>query len=94
MTTSGTATLAVGDVYNLKNALGPRWQPRASWLASPTYADKLRRLVGPGNTTERQIFDDGPPATVLRRPIYESSGMTTAVSSGSSVIAYGDFASS
>ena len=91
VTTSATATIGVGDIYAVKEALAPRWQPRASWLAAPAYVDKVRRLTGPGNTTEMPVYTDGPPVQILRKQAYEHSGMTTAATSGASAITYGDF---
>jgi HK97 family phage major capsid protein len=90
VTTGSTATITVSDVYSVKNALGPRWQPRASWVASPTNFDRVRRLVGPGNTTELPVWEDSGPR-ILRRPALENSGMPTTVTSGSTVLTYGDF---
>jgi HK97 family phage major capsid protein len=90
VSTAAATVIAVGDVYGLKGALPNRYQPRAQWLGAPTTFDKVRRLVGPGNTTEPAIWEDAP-AAILRRPAVEHSGVNATFSSGASVLTYGDF---
>jgi HK97 family phage major capsid protein len=88
--TAAATTLAIGDVYSLSDALPPRFQAGASWVASKTVFDKVRRLVGPGNTTEPSIWNDNPKA-VLQQPAYEVSTYATALTSGASILTVGDF---
>ena len=67
ISTAAATALAIGDVYALKAALPTRFQPNARFAAHPVTFDRLRRLVGPGNTTEPAIWQDSPPA-LLRLP--------------------------
>jgi len=89
-TTAGSATLAIADVYTLQDALPARYQPNAKWMASGTILNKVRRLTGPGHTTEMPLFTDEGPA-ILRRRAYENSKMSTSTASAQKVLVYGDF---
>jgi len=87
---AATNAFADDDVYALKQSLAPRFQPNASFLASGTVLDYIRRLTGP-NSTEPPILTDGPPARILSKPAYEVSNMTTlATTAGEYVLAYAD----
>ena len=44
VTTAGTATYGVADVYSLQEAVAPRYQPGATWLASNAIRNKTRRF--------------------------------------------------
>ena len=88
--TSAATTIGIGDVYGLKEALPQRFQPRAKFLAADTTLDRVRRLVGPGNTSEPAIWDDAGPL-ILRKAALEHSQMPSAYASGASVLCYGDF---
>ncbi len=91
VTTASTATYAVADVYSLLQAVPARFQSNTSWLSSPTILDKTYRLTPAGSTTEPHVMasrGDG----VLGRRTAEWSDMTTATTSGSTIVAAGDFA--
>ena len=60
VTTTAATTIQIGDVYSLSASLPSRFQAGASLVASKTVFDKVRRLVGPGNTTEPSIWQDDP----------------------------------
>lgn len=91
ISTAAATTIAIGDVYGLREALPPRFRPQAKVLASLTALDKVRRLVGPGNTTELGVWRDGPPPAVINWPAYEQSSMPSTFTSGATVITTGDF---
>jgi len=44
VTTGAVATLAVGDLYAMENALGPRFRPRAQWVANRAQFNKIRQF--------------------------------------------------
>lgn len=93
--TAASSVLAIGDVYACKQALGPRWQPRAVWVGHGTTFDRVKRFTGPGST-ESSIWNDQDPQ-ILRRAAFEasempSSGSGTALTGGATVLTYGDFA--
>jgi HK97 family phage major capsid protein len=89
VSTAAATTLAVGDVYALSQALPPRFQQGASWIASKPTFDRVRRLVGPGST-EPPIWSDAPQQ-VLRQDAFEVSTYPTALTTGASAITVGDF---
>jgi HK97 family phage major capsid protein len=88
--TATSATFAIADVYGLKEGLGPRYWAGASWLGSPAIFDRVRRFVG-GGSQEVPLWDDGPPPTVLRKPISEYPQMATTIGAGNPILVYGDF---
>jgi HK97 family phage major capsid protein len=91
VSTAGTATLAAGDVYALQEALGPRFQPNATFMSSNTIGNRVYRLVPAGSTTE-PVLMNADRTSVLGRPYRENSAMVTTVTSASKVLLYGDIA--
>ena len=88
---AGTAVL--GGIYSLQNALGPRYQPNAQWASSLTIANLTYRLVGGGNTTEPQPWNENRDV-LLGKSWNEISTMTTSgTATGGTILSYGDFAS-
>jgi len=90
VTTAATATFAIADVYSLLNAIPPRYLARTAVLASHTTFDRIYRFVGGGNLTEPPLLPtrEGP---VLGREKYAWSSMSTVTTTGSSIVAAGDF---
>lgn len=87
--TAGTATLAVGDPYLLREALPARFMGRAAFAAHPTTLDRIYRFVG-GGSTEPPVMatrDGG----ILGTQTEEWSAMDSATTSGQKVLVYGDF---
>ncbi len=89
VTTGGTATLAASDIYALKASLEPRYVGNASFLGNATSYDRVRQLTGPGSE-QGPVWLDEPPS-LLRRPAYECSAYPAELTSGSSIISFGDF---
>jgi HK97 family phage major capsid protein len=90
-TAAGTAVL--GGIYATQNALGSRYQGRASWISSNTIANLSYRLVGGGNTTEPQPWNETRDV-LLGKPWTEASTMTTSgTATGGTILSYGDYAS-
>jgi HK97 family phage major capsid protein len=88
--TAGTAAFVAADVYTLQQALPPRFQPRASFLSSNTTANTIWRFVATGSTTEAVLFNDDR-SRLLGKPWRELSTLVSTTSSGSKILAYGDF---
>jgi HK97 family phage major capsid protein len=92
--TAGTATLAIGDLYNLENNMAPRFRQQSAYLASKTTFNRFRQLF---QALASAAFDSwvrpsaGTPATFNGYPAYELSTMTTSIASGSLVLLQGDF---
>jgi len=92
--TAGTATLAIGDLYNLENVMPPRFRQQSAYVASKTTFNRFRQLF---QALASAAFDSwvrpsaGTPATFNGYPAYELSTMTSAITSGSLVLLQGDF---
>jgi HK97 family phage major capsid protein len=87
----GTASYAVAHVYNMRNALAPRFQPRARWLSSLAIKNGIRRLVGTADADEPLLFNDAGDQ-LLGKPWHEVSDMPTATTAGNDILVYGDIA--
>ncbi len=90
----------IDDVYSLLEALPPRYRPRASWIGSLAYLNRLRRF-GEGSTGANAAFltdlsGDVPPR-LLGKPMFEFSEMTSTLSSATAssddCLVVGDFSS-
>ena len=60
-------------VYGMLEALPPRAQANARWLAPLKSLNHIRFLVGPGSLESQLLAPDG----LLRRPVHEHSGFAT-----------------
>jgi HK97 family phage major capsid protein len=89
VTTAGTATYAVADVYSLQEAVAPRYQPNASWLMSNAIRNKTRRFVAQGSTSEPSLFNDAQDR-ILGKPWRELSTLVSTTTSNSLIAIYGD----
>jgi HK97 family phage major capsid protein len=93
---AGSADFVVADVFNLKNALPPRYRPNSSWVAEQTIYGKVRQFAsGTGQQSGAFWADLGAaiPPLLLGRPTYETSEMRNVIVSGSNddVLLIGDF---
>jgi HK97 family phage major capsid protein len=50
VTTGTTTVLAIADIFKTEEALGPRFRPRASWVASRFWYNKVRQLDTAGGS--------------------------------------------
>jgi HK97 family phage major capsid protein len=86
--TNTTASVAIGDVYNLKEALPARNLPVGAFTVSPATLDTFRRFVGGGNTTEPFVVENNQ---ILNRPTSEWSTMVNTTTSGSNIAIFADW---
>jgi HK97 family phage major capsid protein len=99
--TAATATFAIDDPDLISNALAPRFDADASWLASKAVWAKVESLSrAAGNADPFSFAVEGIPAPIDGRvnrifrgyPMYNASGMDTAFStSGKNIMVLGDF---
>jgi HK97 family phage major capsid protein len=89
--TAGTATFAVGDVYLLADGLAERWQPNASLVASRSILNRVRQFDTAGGASLWTQLGNATPSRLLDYPTRVWSNMTTATSTGSSIMTIGDF---
>jgi HK97 family phage major capsid protein len=87
--TASAGTVATGDVYALKAALGARFQANATFAAAPGIYDHLFQLVG-GGSSEPAILPTREGA-LLGRPKIEWTTMDATVAANKKVLIYGDF---
>ena len=88
---STNSAMTATDVLNTQNALPARWQNSASWIASLHYHNRVRQF---GTAYYGQTREFGQPISdsILGRPAYQASDMSTALSSVTNVaFVYGDF---
>ena len=88
-------TLAAADIYAVQNALGPRFQPRASWCANLAILNTLRQFETTAGALKFPEMAANPPM-LLGRPVYENSNMDGGVDAAETadnyILLYGDFA--
>ena len=106
VTAGGVASFAIADLYKLWEALPARFRPRATWMANLFTFDKVRQFDTAGGSGVWlpglaglyygiQGPNDGPNqgntgATLLGKPSYESTGMASALTTGSKIAVVGD----
>lgn len=93
VTTATTLTVAVGDVYATQQALPPRFRnaPGAGWVSNVALINKFRQLDTAGGASFWTNLGKGAPETLLGAPIYESTTMASALTSGNLLAVFGDF---
>lgn len=101
-TTATSGAFVVSDLYNLEQALGPRFRPRASMVMNRFVAQKIRQFDTAGGASiwidNLQLgLDNNVPnggnygARVLGYGAYEASAMDATLTTGSEIIVFGDF---
>lgn len=90
--TTATTLMAVGDLYNLIEALNPRWRRRAVFAGSLAAYNKIRQFDTAGGANLWVQLGDGRPARLLGYGDFEWSEYSSALTTtGSSVLTFGDF---
>jgi len=93
-TTGGAFTSAsIADVFKVANALTPRSASNASWVANKATLNIIRQQAM-AQSSANSVWNDnalGIPSTLLGSPVYESSAMTSTVTTGSNILLAGDF---
>jgi HK97 family phage major capsid protein len=93
-TTGGTFTSAsIADTFKVANALTPRSQSNASWVANKAVLNIIRQQAAAQNSAN-SVWTDfalGTPSTLLGSSVYEASAMTGTVTTGSNILLAGDF---
>jgi HK97 family phage major capsid protein len=103
-TAVGTNVLAVGDIYGVRNALGPRFRGRASWTLNNAVADKIRQFDTAGGASlwidniqmrsaanASTMTDTRLGADLLGHPAYEASAQSGTFTTGQLIGVFGDF---
>lgn len=97
-TAGGTAAFAVADVYKLFEALPARFRARGRFLGAINQYDRVRQFDTGGGASLWKYLDagagemaDGAVGTLLGKPAHEATAMATALTTGSKILAFGDF---
>jgi HK97 family phage major capsid protein/HK97 family phage prohead protease len=92
-TTAGTAVIALSDIDNLQDALPPRFQPNAVFVANRKFYSKVRQLSRVAGVNDQWPNPSSLGAPQLNEaPRYEVSDMVGTTTTSASLIAgYGDF---
>lgn len=87
------STLDAADFYATQEALGPRFQPNAQWIANLISLNRARGIVGGVGLTTPMLDDSQSPPRLLGKPAHEASFMDgTVTTTASDMLAvYGDF---
>lgn len=91
VTAAATNAFAVGDVYSVSSAMQPRWEDNASWLANKSIMNRIRQFDTAGGSAFWANLGMGEPERLLGQPIYKTSTMQSAVTTGGLVLLCGDF---
>src|SRR3954465_908450 len=90
---TGSDTLAIGDVYKLQNSLPGRYRSRASWLATNAFYNLVPPFDVNGGGALGGRIGAGRPAQLLGRPVYEAEAMDGVITAAAEnyMAAFGDF---
>lgn len=89
--TTGSAYV-LADVYKLANALSPRFRPNATFAAENTVINLTRQFGVSGNYSDFTVDLTAPaPSHLLGKPLVESSAISSAITTSSDILIYGDF---
>jgi HK97 family phage major capsid protein len=94
VTSAGTATFAVADLYSLVENLPERWQPNASIVAHRHQLNKVRQFDTAGGASLWVQLGNGYPSRLLDYPTSTYSAMSSAGTTGASIMTIGDFSQS
>lgn len=91
--TTGGQFSAATEVYLPWNALTPRSRKSKSmgWLAHNTTMSRMRQFDTNGGSAFWANLGEDTPERLIGKPIYESSDMVSAVTTGSNILLAGDF---
>jgi HK97 family phage major capsid protein len=89
--TTGGVFSAATDVYALQAAVPPRHRSNSSWVANFSILSKIRQFDTSGGSSFWANLGAGTPEQLLGRPVYESSAMSSSVTTGSNILIAGNF---
>ena len=87
------SAIVAQDLFDIQQALGPRYRSRASWLMNLNYVNRIRALGSSDNYFAQTVqLPDGASFPLLGRPLYEGSGITgDQTTSTNNFTVFGDF---
>lgn len=94
VTSAGVGAYAVADVYAVQQALPARFRSgsaRNAWVANQAIIDKTRQFDTAGGSSFWANLNSDTPEQLMGKPIYESTTMTGAITTGSKNLLFGDW---
>jgi HK97 family phage major capsid protein len=88
---AGAGAFAVADVYNVKNAVPPRFRAQGQFLGETSIYDLVRRFDTNGGANMWVQLADPTPSRLIGYPAREISTMDSTLVAGKLVLAFGDF---
>ncbi len=96
---AGTAAFAIAHLYALEEALDPRWQPNAAFLAHRGMYNRIRQFDTNGGAALWLRLAEGigtggggnTGASLLGYPAWQSSAYTNALTAATKILTLGDF---
>lgn len=98
--TGGAASFVIGDLYAMEQALGPRFRPRAQWIANRFVYNKVRQFDTAGGAGLWMYVNQGlnnnvprggnTGAELLGYSANEDSAMLAVLTTGSKIAVLGD----
>jgi HK97 family phage major capsid protein/HK97 family phage prohead protease len=91
--TATTGVFTTTDIYATDNALDPRFEAGASWLAHKGTYNDIRQVDTAGGSELWARIGEGRPDTLVDYPVYRSSAMTSShgAASGTNIAILGNF---
>lgn len=99
--TAAVATFAVGDLYAVENALGPRFRPRAQWVANRAQYNRVRQFDTAGGANLWMYLAAGlannvprggnTGAELIGYSANECSALSSTVATGQKIAVLGDW---
>lgn len=89
---TGDSSFDVANVYQLKNALGPRFRSRAQFLGEGSIYDLVRQFDQNGGSNMWVQLQEGRPGQLIGYRAREISTMDAEVENDADILVFGDFA--
>jgi HK97 family phage major capsid protein len=90
VTAATTGAYVVGDLYNLQDAVDPRWEDQAVFLANKKILTKTRQFDTAGGSSFWTNLGMGTPPLLLGASAYKNSTMTGTIAAGANILLCGD----
>jgi HK97 family phage major capsid protein len=90
VTSATTGAYVVGDVYNLQDAVDPRWEDNAVFLANKKILTKTRQFDTAGGSAFWANLGMRTPPLLLGAEAYKNSTMTGTIAAGANILLCGD----
>ena len=93
ISSAGSDTYAVADVYSVHKAIAKRHRNRATWMGGISTIDDTRQFATDDGHALLARLADGTPGTLLGRPLVENPDMDDTINAAADnrILVFGDF---